>query len=144
MYCAIIERSSCMESMPVPKKAVEKARKRQELSSGIIRRIRVDECVRSGSSGASMFCEVGLRLRERGLEGFGAGVEGAVPTPAKEKADVVVEVPLAREALLPGSGGFRPTSTEGICLFGPIVVALTIICSPSSLIPISDNGVAAS
>ncbi len=93
----------------MPKKAVEKARKRQELSSGIIRKMRVDECVSSGSWGASMFWEVDLRLRESGLVGFSAGVEGVVLAFAKAEDLVVVEMPFAIEAALPGSGGFRPS-----------------------------------
>lgn len=67
-----------------PKKAVLKARKRQELSSGIMRRRRVEVWEGRGSSGGSVSMVVGLRVKERG--GFG----GAVPTSAKENDAVAL------------------------------------------------------
>ena len=61
-----MERNSVILSI-APKKAVLKARKRQELSSGIIRRTKVEACEGIGSSGASREVEVGLRVRDRGF-----------------------------------------------------------------------------
>lgn len=92
MYCAMTERSSTMLSIEVPKKAVLKARKRQELSSGMIRRTIVEACDGRGNSGASsgdMFCFLVKDNGSLGLDGvpLALGDGGVVPTSAKEKFD---------------------------------------------------------
>ena len=76
-----MERSSVIESR-TPKKAEPKARKRHELSSGIMRRRRVEAWVATESSGGSV--GAGARVKERGFSG---GEGGAVPKPAKEKVE---------------------------------------------------------
>ena len=110
-----------MESMPVPKKAVEKARNRHELSSGMMRRTTVAPWDGSGTSGTSIF-DTTLRLRDSGLES--AWLEAVEPL-------LRAPVPL-KDGL---SGGF------GVDLSDASVTraasGLTISCSPSSSTPIS-------
>ena len=121
-----MERNSCMESMLAPKKAVEKALKRQELSSGIMRRMSVDACVGRGTSGASISDDVGLRLEEGGLGAFCADGGGAMPM--LPKADVEgLAVPFGR------GDDFRFGMLDCANVWsGNATFALTINCSPSS------------
>ena len=75
-----------------PKKALLKARKRHELSSGIIRSNNVESCEGNGTSGGSLAAVLALRVNESGVLGFvDAVVElvfgGARPTSANEKDD---------------------------------------------------------
>lgn len=75
-----------------PKNALLKARKRQELSSGIIRSNSVESCEGNGTSGGSEFIVFALRVNESGGLGFvdpavRLVVGGAWPTPANEKDD---------------------------------------------------------
>ncbi len=79
----MIERSSIILSM-APKKAVLNARKRHELSSGIMRRIRVEAWSGKEISGASLFLPSPLCERDSGLLGLGAS-GGDVPKLANEK-----------------------------------------------------------
>lgn len=90
-----------------------------------------------------MFEEADLRVKDRGFEGDLMG-GGAVPTSAKEKdegglVDVALVVPFERVLLGLVVDGFEFSLTDVACLFGVPMLALTINCSPSSLIPIPDK-----
>ena len=126
--------------MPVPRNAVSKARKRQLLSSGMIRKRRVEACVGRGNSGASRE-ESGLRLRESDWVGFGAGWGGAVLMLAKEKFED--EVVLVVLPVLFGGGSLGVVSVAVSLLFwlgtdfllGWEALSLTMSCSPSNFTP---------
>lgn len=132
----------------MPKKAEPKARKRQELSSGMMRRTSLAAREGSGISGGSSAAGLGLRWRESGGGGFPAALGiglcmfggGGSPTPLKEKEVGVLILVLLRRAEWPGTGAglgapcwfgvFGSSWGAGIDVFP--CFAETSNCSPSS------------
>ena len=122
-----------------PKKALPKARKRQLLSSGMIRRTRVELCVGRGSSGGSRDEVVGLRARDRGLLGLldflvmSSAEDLLVPVEACEG-----EVGIVLFDDCDCMAAFCMWDVDVLVLDvwgGGANFSLTISCSPSSLIP---------
>ncbi len=123
-----------------PKKALPKARKRQLLSSGMMRKRTVEAYMGSGSSGGSRDELVDLRDKERGLVASPVTVwSGVVPMPAKEKEDGGAVVPFDGGCC---AAGFRTWVAEELVLGLSVALvgfSLTINCPPSSRLSRSPN-----